>query len=433
MTRGGEKVTFKTNNCPFCSNSRASVTNSVDSLYPDASKEWHPTKNGELTPHDVVASSHTRRWWICENGNETSKSPHNRCIRELSCKKCKGRISGRTVSEFLGYSELWSLERNEISPEECPAGRNEKYWWKCPEGDDHYWYASPIDIIGQNQGCAVCSGKQVAPSTSFGVCFPDMAKEWHTTKNGDLTPFDVTNGSSSHEIWWECENGHEWSSTVDKRTKEGGKKECHACHIEKVCIANTAPELVESWDWDENDLTPDLVSNASGIEIAWKCPDCQHKWKCKPAWRRVTISPGNWRHTGCPNCAPSGFKTTEKSWLYLFSVLNEDKDVLFYKLGITNQDPILARMPQIIKSMRKIPRYSKCVVVINEIIEYEKGKDALEIETRLKNIDELRYHTPEKFQGSTELFISNPILYAKENGIIHEQTQFERLDSEAKG
>lgn len=418
MTRGGENATFKTNKCPFCSNSRASVTNSVGSLYPDAAKEWHPTKNGVLTPQDVVASSTARRWWICENGHETSKSPYHRCIRELSCKKCKGRISGRKVSEFPEYAALWSLERNEVSPEECSAGRNQKYWWKCPEGDDHYWFAAPVDVIGQNQGCAICSGKQVVPSTSLAVCSPELAKHWHSTKNGNLTPYHVTNNSSKHDIWWKCEKGHEWRSTVYKRTREGGKKDCPDCHLEKTCIANTAPELLATWDWDENDLTPDQVSNASNQDIAWKCNDCDYKWVTKPAWRRVTTTPGNWRFTGCPSCSKFGFDTESMSWIYLISVLNSDKDILFYKLGITNRDPVFERIPEIIKSMRKIPRYSECVVSINEILPYENGKDAKQLEHNLKQIEELRFNPSEKFFGSSELFISNPLEYARVRGWI---------------
>jgi hypothetical protein len=35
---------------------------------------------------------------------------------------------------------------------------------------------------------------------------PDLAKQWHPTKNGDLTPFDVMTGSI-HEAWWKCNKG----------------------------------------------------------------------------------------------------------------------------------------------------------------------------------------------------------------------------------
>lgn len=46
---------------------------------------------------------------------------------------------------------------------------------------------------------------------------PAVAKEWHPTKNGLLKPDDVSYGSTKR-VWWKCENGHEWESTIHSRT-----------------------------------------------------------------------------------------------------------------------------------------------------------------------------------------------------------------------
>ncbi len=40
----------KSNGCPFCSNKRVSVTNALAIVAPRVASEWHPTKNGALTP-----------------------------------------------------------------------------------------------------------------------------------------------------------------------------------------------------------------------------------------------------------------------------------------------------------------------------------------------------------------------------------------------
>ena len=53
---------------------------------------------------------------------------------------------------------------------------------------------------------------------SLAYRFPELAKEWHPTKNGDLTPFDVTCGSGK-KVWWFGECGHEWDDTVSHRTE----------------------------------------------------------------------------------------------------------------------------------------------------------------------------------------------------------------------
>jgi hypothetical protein len=38
--------------------------------HPALVAEWHPTKNGDLTPADVFAGSGRKVWWLCEEGHE---------------------------------------------------------------------------------------------------------------------------------------------------------------------------------------------------------------------------------------------------------------------------------------------------------------------------------------------------------------------------
>ena len=39
------------------------------SSYPHLVKEWHPTKNGELTPDDFTHGTHKKVWWLCSKGH----------------------------------------------------------------------------------------------------------------------------------------------------------------------------------------------------------------------------------------------------------------------------------------------------------------------------------------------------------------------------
>ncbi|WP_242970634.1 zinc-ribbon domain-containing protein [Butyricicoccus pullicaecorum] len=39
--------------------------------------------------------------------------------------------------------------------------------------------------------------------------FPEIAAQWHPTKNGTCTAYDVTSGSR-RKIWWICDKGHAW-------------------------------------------------------------------------------------------------------------------------------------------------------------------------------------------------------------------------------
>ena len=60
---------------------------------------------------------------------------------------------------------------------------------------------------------------------SLAYRFSELAKEWHPTKNGELTPEDISYGSKQN-IWWQCEKGHEWQASVNHRSRGKGCPYC---------------------------------------------------------------------------------------------------------------------------------------------------------------------------------------------------------------
>jgi len=87
------------------------------------------------------------------------------------------------------------------------AYSNKKYFWKCSEG--HSYVAAPEKLMRRNRRCPIC--------TSFGFNQPDAAKEWHPTKNGDLTPYDLPE-KSQKEAWFICSKcSSEYSTRIAYR------------------------------------------------------------------------------------------------------------------------------------------------------------------------------------------------------------------------
>lgn len=80
--------------------------------------------------------------------------------------------------------------------------------------------------ILKGRRCGICNGRQVGIYHNLEVQRPDIAREWHPTKNGDLNPKDVTY-SSNKKVWWLCPNGHEYCSSVNNRTNGGNN--CPFC------------------------------------------------------------------------------------------------------------------------------------------------------------------------------------------------------------
>ena len=54
---------------------------------------------------------------------------------------------------------------------------------------------------------------------------PNLAKEWHPIKNGELTPQNVTAGSNK-KVWWLCEKEHAWLASVGRRSAGNGCPQC---------------------------------------------------------------------------------------------------------------------------------------------------------------------------------------------------------------
>jgi hypothetical protein len=106
------------------------------------------------------------------------------------------------------------MNRN-LKPDEVLPGTPKKVWWLCPKGHEYEMQVRHRTQRGLN--CPYCSGQRVSRDNSLKFLFPEIAKQWHPTKNGKKKPSDYTRGSSVY-AWWICENGHEWRTKILNRT-----------------------------------------------------------------------------------------------------------------------------------------------------------------------------------------------------------------------
>src|SRR6516165_1878218 len=94
----------------------------------------------------------------------------------------------------LTHPELaaqWHRTKNRsLIPNDVSFASNKKVWWQCPVADDHEWEAV-VNSRAQGRGCPYCSGNAVVLSNCLATTHPALAIQWHPTKNGSLTPYDV--------------------------------------------------------------------------------------------------------------------------------------------------------------------------------------------------------------------------------------------------
>ena len=109
---------------------------------------------------------------------------------------------------------------------------------------------------------------------------PDIAKEWHPVKNGNLKP-EHTKPGSNKKVWWICPHGHEYQLCVNARTVRGHG--CPYCSSHRVMkgyndLESQNPTLAKEWDYDRNTSSPSDVTVASGKKVWWRCSK-GHEWE----------------------------------------------------------------------------------------------------------------------------------------------------------
>ena len=87
--------------------------------------------------------------------------------------------------------------------------------------------------------CSLYSLTLVLSKNNLKLFFPEIAKEWHPTKNGDLKPEQVSKASGK-KIWWICskDNEHEWKTSVANRTNFKSSTHCPFCSRRRVSSLN---------------------------------------------------------------------------------------------------------------------------------------------------------------------------------------------------
>lgn len=150
-------------------------------------------------------------------------------------------------------------------------------WWQCPDG--HEWKVAISSRTSQNLGCAVCSGRRASSASNLETEQPELAAQWHPTRNGDLTPSMVVAGSAKR-VWWRCSAGHEWEATVRKRLSSPACPFCEGTRADgSTSLAALFPKLVQEWHPTRNaGLAPDKLLPGSGKNVWWRCAN-GHEWQ----------------------------------------------------------------------------------------------------------------------------------------------------------
>jgi hypothetical protein len=221
--------------CPFCAGNRLQVgVNDLAMTHPRIAAEWHPTKNGNLTAFDVTRWSQKSVWWQCEQNpqHEWKTRIDKRTHRGSRCPVCAKRRLWVGVndlaSQYPDIAKEWHPTKNgELTPQDINQSARHKAWWQCSWNPTHEWEARVVIRTQRGSACPMCARVQVGVN-DLASRYPDLAADWHPTKNGELTPQDI-HFADKRTAWWQCSRNptHEWQDAVKYRTRES---RCPFCY-----------------------------------------------------------------------------------------------------------------------------------------------------------------------------------------------------------
>jgi hypothetical protein len=212
------------------------------------------------------------------------------------------------ISEYPELVAQWHPARNgALRSEDLSYGSGRRVWWKCAEGPDHEWEASPNNRTSGRSGCPFCAGRAASVTNSL-ARYPELVGQWHPVKNGDLKPERVVAGSS-RPAWWRCLESpeHQWRATPHDRI--AGKGACPFCLGMRVArrssLAAVAMEVAAEWHPAKNGgLTPWEVTPTTTRVVWWKCSrNPAHEWRASILKRGSGAT--------CPACAAEDARRRE--------------------------------------------------------------------------------------------------------------------------
>ncbi len=320
--------------CPFLSrNPRVWVGfNDLATTHPELCKEWHPTKNGELTPQMISRGYDKNIWWLYPYDDEITGKHFEFEWQASADNRTKNQgcpyLCGKMI--YQGFNDLattnpelckeWHPTKNgELTPQTITGGYNKKVWWLYPYDDEvtgkHFDFEWEATVASRNTGTG-CPFLSPNPRVWEGfndlaTTNPELAKEWHPIKNGTLMPNMVSKGYDK-KVWWllsyddEVTGKHfdfEWESTISNRIKGNG---CPYLVGQAVMqgfndLETVNPELAKEWHPTKNgNLTPQMVTASYAKKVWWLYPyDDDSTGKHFDFEWEATVASRN-TGTGCP-------------------------------------------------------------------------------------------------------------------------------------
>lgn len=290
--------------CPVCNHTAvATGYNDLATTHPTIARELDPIMNGAATPATIPSASHRSLAWRCPRaGHVYWASPSNRTQAGMNCGICSNRtivpgINDLTTTHPHLAAEIDPDYATRHPPTKMCAGSSDKPEWRCP--DCNHRYKMSLYNRSKGAGCEPCRRARLrANRSSLAATHPDIAAQWHPSRNNGKDPNDYSSGSNE-TVWWLCTSpaAHWYQQRIDRKVAGYG---CSICSRRKLVIrindlATTDPLLVtEFHPYLNGSKQPDRM--LAGTDLYW--------WRCGNGHVTKQSVPNRRKSHGCTECIP---------------------------------------------------------------------------------------------------------------------------------
>ncbi len=251
--------------------------NDLATYYPEIAKQWHPTKNGNLKPTEVLFGARVKVWWRCEKGHEWEAWLYSRNPQTDGCQACINKVVVKGENDlescFPEIAKEWDYEKNGgVKPSDVTFGTPATYFWKCSKG--HSFRLSIHKRTKENASCKFCSGNAIEPGVSdLRTLYPQLSKKFNRDLNPSVRVDEIAPQSKKRYIW-NCDKGHTFTSTPQQLVKGYG---CGVCSGKQLLagfndITAKFPSAAKEWNTELNEgrEASEFAPGSSKI-VWWRC------------------------------------------------------------------------------------------------------------------------------------------------------------------
>jgi len=342
--------------CPYCASRKPSRDNNFGRLHPELLAEWHYQKNPR-EPNSYTPKSSRKVWWLCARGHEWEARIDNRVIGGTGCPKCTNQQSKNELRIYTELASVFDrvhhrhkvngIELDVYLPEHNLAIEYDGKYWHRDKANKDQEKQQKLEALGINllrireaplkqlgsHDIVIKTGSLLTkkamnqivafidpdssylkvkgftaedtylkyldyfpspfPEKSLAKVMPELAAQWHPTKNAPLTPENFTD-RVAFKAWWQCKEGHEWQASIKSRTRGNGCPYCRNYLVNADnSMAATNPEMAAMFHPTKNaPLTPSDVVAGTGKRLWWQC-QCGYEWQQRGDYykRRKILQP----------------------------------------------------------------------------------------------------------------------------------------------